>query len=135
MSTTLAGAIRELVIGAALDNIDRKVYLDFAPHGTVPPYLTFNDHVSLAPETKGDGKTLQYNRVLQYNVWQHVDHEDAHLPTRLAEVLNGAIVRVEGQDAGMKLSVQSLTRLPGELDEEIVHHELSIGISHPTSVA
>lgn len=135
MSKTLSGAIRDYVVAANLDGIDAKVYLDFAPHDTIPPYLTYNDHVSTAPELKGDGKTIEFNRVLQYNVWQHSDHEDMFLPTRLVQALDGATVRVEGEDTAMKLSVQSLTRLPGEQDEEIIHHELTIGITHPTSVA
>lgn len=135
MSKTLGGAIRTLVMEAGLDGIAEKVYLDFAPSDTIPPYLTYNDHISLAPEVKGDGKTMTFNRNIQYNVWQHIDHEDMFLPTALANVLNGALVRVEGEETTLKIGVESLTRLPGELDEEIVHHELTLGIAHPTSVA
>lgn len=135
MSKTLAGAIRVYVIDAGLTDIDEKVYLDFAPADAVPPYLTYNDHISVAPEVKGDGKVTQFNRNVQYNVWQHIDHEDMFLPTQLVQVLDGALVYVEGTAAALKVSVQSLTRLPGEMDEEIIHHEITLGIAHPPTVA
>jgi len=134
MSKTLGGAIRNLVIGSEL-SVGRKVYLDFAPHGTTPPYLTYIDHINTDPALRGDGKTIANNRSMQYNVWQHIDHEDPFLPTELYTLLDGALVRVEGFAAPIKISVQSMSRLPGEADEEIVHHELTLGMSHPTSVA
>lgn len=134
MSKTLGGAVRALVAESGL-SVGSKIYLDFAPHGTNPPYLTYIDHITTDPELRGDGKTIASNRSMQYNVWQHIDHEDAFLPTRLSEVLDGAVVYVEGSTTAIKISVLSMSRLPGEADEEIVHHELTLGMSHPTSVA
>lgn len=135
MSQTITGSLRLLIVNAGLPGVEDKAYLDFAPADTIPPYVTYNDQVSMSPSVLGDGRVIEYSRALQVNLWQHEDHEDPQLPSLLLQALDGSLVTVEGMDGSRKVRVDSLTRLPSDLDEELVHHELTLTVVHPPNIA
>ncbi len=131
MSTTVGNALNDLIASSSLPLPVKKAYLDFAPQNTPTPYLTYNDNVAMVPSLSGDGKALNMNRTMQFNVWQKTDYETATLPGDVVALLNGAILHIDGISQTLKVSVASMTRLDEPEDSELIHHEITIDLTHP----
>jgi hypothetical protein len=135
MTTTLGGALTDLVGDAqSLTMTNKRLYLDFAPPDTIPPYLTYNDGVSSIPALKGDGQSIMLNTTMQINLWQKTDYEDNQLVKQLVAILNGARLIVDGIALKPKVTVTSYTRIEEQYENELVHHEVTIEIIHPVGV-
>lgn len=132
MSKTLTSAMRSAMIATGV--VGDRVYLDFAPiNVAMIPYITYNDNVSFSPAQRGDTQTLHYVRDMQINLWEQEDHEDPDLLKALL-LIDGVVLDVDGVAFKPKVKVLSCSRLVNNMDDQIVHHEITVSIVNPRGV-
>lgn len=130
---TIAGALRKLLVDA--DLVGERVYLDFAPVDTEKiPYMTYNENVGTTPLMRGDARTMFFGRDIQLNLWQKDNEEDPALAHQIMLTLDGAMLKVEGASMGIKVKVESCTRMADNLEDQLVHHEITVSVVKPREV-
>lgn len=132
--TTISGGIIQNLDAANLPNVGNKTFLDEAPEDTIPPYITYNDNVSMLPELSGDASTQFYSRNMQFNLWQIANEESPTLPGLLLGVLDGMRVKVDSQPFTALLKAVSVTRIEEPLDTGLTHHEITVAIVHTAAM-
>lgn len=132
MADSIGGALVAIV--ETLNWAEDKVFLDFAPERTLPPYVTYNDNVSYTPLLKGDSRTEFIGRDLQFNLWQHPNDEDPTRLTDLIGVLNGAVLKIADNAYSPLTNVLSCNRVPEPEDSGVIHHEITVGVAHPVQL-
>lgn len=126
MTSSIGEGLRRIVLDLGLFS---EVYLHQAPQTAVPPYLTYNDNLSTAPELKGDGRTTMWVRQMEMNLWQTLAQEDPAVLRSLRKALDGATIVL---DTGrvLKLEVRSVDNIPEPISDQILHHSITVECKH-----
>lgn len=124
---TIGGGIRSHILSTT--SIDR-FFLDSAPAEDVAlPYITMNDNVGTAPHVKGDGRTLQYERQVQLDLWEVLGDEDPMLAVEIREALNGAKID-PGVGYVFRCGVLSADRIPEAVEDGVAHTAITVMCIH-----
>lgn len=134
MAASIGGAVAAVIRAAETPIANDQLYLDQAPTDVLPPYMTYNDGISITPALKGDSKVMMMAQQMQLNLWQTINDEDPALLGSLVEALDGAHLNINGFDIRPKVAVTSIVRLDEPYDERLVHHAITIEIAHPANV-
>lgn len=112
--------------------VNARVWADEAPAGPTFPYVTLVDAVTLAPDLKGDARTIMLVRQVQADLWERLDQENPDVAARLFRAVDGATVTL-ADGHRLRFAVDSAARLP-EDDANIAHRALTISVRHDPAV-
>lgn len=131
MAATTAGALKVLIESLGLN---LAAYRDEAPAGTLRPFVTIMEEITLVPTASEDGLALTVVETAQVDLWQ--DWHDLTTGLRiesytLAPALRRGIDGTRLALIGTALTYQALVRhvmRSVEPFENIVHHAMTIEV-------
>lgn len=126
MATSIDAGVRDVVV--ATNVVGTRYYLDFAPEGTVPPFITYTS-LDTNPDVRGDGGALTYVRTLQLDLWMTTAGEDVGVVRTIREALNGARFSIPGAGR-FKIVLSSLNRIPEEHETNLAHYAYTVQVAH-----
>lgn len=110
-----------------------EVWLDVAPAGAEPPYVTYNGNNTTTPALRGDGKTSRYQREFQFDYWDRYDSDDVDNIRLLREALNGTLYVLRNNEHGYVEFVNA-QRVPEPFGSQLAHHMFTGTVRHSAQV-
>lgn len=123
----IGSEIRTLIVASGV--VGEKLFLDDAPEGAAPPYITYQDSVVTTPVLRGDGKVAFYERQLEYDLWMTDVAEDLQIVRQLRQVLNGARIKTSDTFTST-LRVVTVNREQGEFSNNMTHYRFTVALMH-----
>lgn len=114
-----AGAIRTVLVDAAINAISSRIYRDIAPPETTYPYVTISDEITNQPVLLGDKRVLARLRQLRVNLWQLRTDENVGLIDEIVAALDS--VDVSANQDVFRVRVFDVQRQFDSEDDTILH--------------
>lgn len=125
-SSSIGGAIRQVIVDADLDGISYRVYRDTAPPEVSFPYVTFFDEIGNTVGMMGDANVITRKRMVQVSLWQARASEDVTLIDSLYAVLEKA--NLDANKRVFRCRVSSIERI-SNLTDNIIQHAITLMIT------
>lgn len=113
------GAIRTVLVDAAISGILSRIYRDIAPPETTYPYITISDEITNQPALLGDKRVLARSRQLRVNLWQLRTEENVGLIDEIVAALDS--VDVSANQDVFRVRVFDVQRQFDSEDDTILH--------------
>lgn len=125
-SSSIGGAIRQVIVDADIDGISYRVYRDTAPPEVSFPYITFFDEIANTVGMTGDANVITRKRMVQVSLWQARASEDVTLIDSLYAVLEKA--NLDANKRVFRCRVVSVERI-ANLTDNIIQHAITLMIT------
>lgn len=113
------GAIRTVLVDAAISGISSRIYRDIAPPETTYPYVTISDEITNQPILLGDKRVLARSRQLRVNLWQLRTEENVGLIDEIVAALDS--VDISANQDVFRVRVFDVQRQFDSEDDTILH--------------
>lgn len=123
---TIATALYSSLTAANISSVGSRVYKDLAPPASEYPYITYAGRLSDRPVLTGDTHVLARNHLVQIDLWEKRQEEDAQVYEDLAYFLENLILE-DGNNTIFRCRLYDVQRIV-EFDDDIIHHAFSVNI-------
>jgi hypothetical protein len=113
------GAIRTVLVDAAITAISSRIYRDIAPPETTYPYVTISDEITNQPVLLGDKQVIARNKQLRVNLWQLRTDENVALIDEIVAALDSVDLTANQYVFGVR--VFDIQRQFDAEDDTILH--------------
>lgn len=120
-----AGAIRTVLVDAAINAISSRIYRDIAPPETTYPYVTISDEITNQPVLLGDKRVLARLRQLRVNLWQLRTDENVGLIDEIVAALDS--VDVSANQDVFRVRVFDIQR-QFDSEDDIILHAITLNV-------